>query len=83
MLVAAVAGIVLLEVTNGKVPWSISNINPCAPSKSNFFLKKNLLLINSLTSIENGNIFFLNETNNLKVSLKEIFFSDKFFKKIL
>jgi adenylosuccinate synthase len=24
----------LLDVTNGYVPWSISNITPCAPSKS-------------------------------------------------
>ncbi len=26
----------LLDVTNGYVPWSISNITPCAPSKSTF-----------------------------------------------
>src|SRR5205085_11224991 len=39
--VAAPPEVALEEVTNGYVPWSMSNIVPCAPSKSTDFPSAN------------------------------------------
>ncbi|COR11773.1 Uncharacterised protein [Streptococcus pneumoniae] len=46
----------LLEVTNGYVPWSMSNITPWAPSNSTF----------SSATIASSKILGVSVTNSLK-----------------